>query len=407
MKVLFWLDVGFDRHGPSVHLLKTIIEETIRAGNEVAVILRNTGGTDPNIPKELAEYDGLTFEVYKDTEQQKGAFVKRYLGDVSYYFKTRKLAERHKDADVVFLQSCYLPLVPICIIHKKLKMPVLFNVQNIFPIDAGVLGMLPTKGIKCIPYNILRKLQQSAYQKSECVVTISEDMRTTLLQEKTKSDSLAVVYNWSYSDEAAIISEDENLFLMDNPNFKDKFRVVFAGNMGAMVNPNIIADAAEKLLGEKEIQFIIIGGGNNMQKLQKLARNKRLPNMAFFPYQPEEYARHNYAMANVNINALPQGIIYTCMPSKTATMLNSSRPMVVAVETDSDYARILHEVDRCHVVDWNDTDGFADAILSIYKSGNLEDSSNSRDVFKKYCSVSNAKQYVKLLEATAEKGMRR
>ncbi len=397
MKFLYWLDIGFDRHGPSVHLLRAMIEESLKNGHEVAVITRSTGESDSDIPEKWTKCKKLYVEVVHDKEQQRGDFVRRYIGDVVYFCRSFKFLLKHKDADAVFLQSCYLPIVPIRMIHH-IRKPVLFNVQNIFPIDAGILGMLPTKNLKGIPYCILRKLQQSAYRHSDCVVTISEDMRKTLLNEKCRLDRLKVVYNWSYTDDAVIIPEEENLFLKDHPELLDKFRVVFAGNMGAMVNPVIIANAAEALLAYKDIQFVIIGAGNNMQKLKGLAKNKNLANMSFFPYQPEEYACHNYAMAHVNINALPGGIINTCMPSKTATMLNSARPMVVAVEADSDYARILREVDKCMIVDWDDSQGFADAILKLYKSGVREDSVNAREVFRSLFSVDNAKEYVNIME---------
>lgn len=403
MKFLYWLDVGFDRHGPSVHLLKAMIDESLKADHDVSVILRNTGGSDPDIPLEWKKNNNLHIEIVHDQEQEKGAFVRRYLDDIGYFFRSQKYLRKHKDVDVVFLQSCYLPIVPIWMIHR-LKEPVLFNVQNIFPIDAGVLGILPSHGVKGIPYRILRKLQQMAYRKSDCVVTISEDMRKTLLDECCEPETLKVVYNWSYGDNAVVIPEDNNLFLRDHPIFIGKYRVVFAGNMGAMVNPQIIADAAEKLMPYKDIVFIIIGAGNNMQKLNTLANDKKLSNMHFFPYQPEEYARHNYAMAHVNINALPQGIIYTCMPSKTATMLNAAKPMVVAVETNSDYARILQEVEKCTVVNCDDVDGFAQAILSKYQSADRQDSANSREVFRKYCSYENARSYVRYMEETAVRG---
>lgn len=400
MKIIFWLGIGFDRHGPSVHLLKSMMEECLLAGHSVVVIEQNTGGNNPDIPIELQKYDRITTEVYKMPTQQKGAFLKSYIYHVGYYYKTQKFLYKHKDADVVFLQSCYLPIVPINMIHR-MGVPVLFNVQNIFPIDAGILGMLPTKGLKGIPYHILRKVQQKAYGKADLNVTISEDMRKTLLTEKAPEDKLEVIYNWSYSDDTAIIPDKENLFLKQHREFMAKFRVVFAGNLGAMVNPTIFAEAAERLKAYKDIVFIIIGDGNNMNKLKNMVREKGIDNVAFFGYQPEEFARHNYAMAHVNINALPQGIITTCMPSKTATMLNAAKPMVVAVEKDSDYAKILCEVDKCTVVDWNDVEGFADAILNIYHQGGRPDSNNSREVFRKKCSTENAKQYVRLLEKTA------
>lgn len=402
MNILFVLYIGFDKHGPSVHLLKGIIDNCLKRGHSVRIIARNRGGSDPDVPTELQDYENIHFDVVQDTILEKGALVKRYMEDVRYAYRCQKIYKQYKDTDAVFLQSNSSPLFPLKLLKRTLKAPILFNVQNIFPIDAGVLHKLPTKGIKGIPYQLFRKMQQKAYDTSDVMVTISEDMKETLIREKVPADRIRVVYNWSYCDEATDIPDEDNLFLRDHPKFNDKFRVVFAGNLGAMVNPVIFAEAAEKLMKYTDIQFIIIGDGNNMRKLKELAEGKGLTNMEFFPYQPEEYARHNYAMAHVNINALPKGIITTCMPSKTATMLNAARPMVVAVEENSDYARILRKVDKCTVVDWNDNQGFTDAILKLYKSKWKIKSENAIEVFKHLCSVDNAKKYVDILEELAQ-----
>lgn len=362
------------------------------------MIVRNRGGEEPNVSAELQGYSNFHCDIIYDSKLEKGALVKRYIEDIRYAYRCQKLYKQYIDTEVVFLQSNTSPIFAIHLLKKTLKAPILFNVQNIFPIDAGILHMLPTKGLKGIPYRIFRKMQQRAYKMADAVVTISEDMKRTLLNEKVSADKLKVVYNWSYGDDAVVIPDEKNLFLHDHPEFMNKFRVVFAGNLGAMVNPDIFAEAAERLRNYYDIQFIIIGDGNNMQKLKCMAKERRLTNIAFFPYQPEEYACHNYAMAHVNINALPKGIITTCMPSKTATMLNAARPMVVAVEKNSDYANILRKVDKCVVVDWDDKQGFTDAILAMYKSGIKTESSNARDVFRNLCSVDNAKKYVDIME---------
>lgn len=398
MKILFWLGIGFDRHGPSVHLLKEMIEECLIAGHDVVMIVRRTGGVDPNIPLELQKYDHLICEVVNDKEQKKNALVRRYFEDIRYFFRCRSILKKHRDTDVVFLQSCTAPIFPIQIVHRILKKPVLFNVQNIFPNDALALGKLSLHGIKGIAFHVFRKMQRIAYEKAESIVTISEDMKKTLIGEGVPEKKIRVIYNWSYSDDEIEIEDNDNLFLQDHKDEKEKFRVVFAGNLGAMVNVNLFAEAAKELKSQSDIQFIIIGGGNNMSCLQRLAEENNLSNMSFYTYQPESYAKHNYAMANVNINALPRGIIYTCMPSKTATMLNSARPMVVAVEKDSDYAGMLGEVDLCTVVDVDDVQGFVNAILEFYNNKDLRHSNNARVLFKKYCSCKNAQQYVNALE---------
>lgn len=397
MKILFWLNIGFDRHGPSVHLLKDVIEESLKMGHEAVVILRNTDGPYGDIPEELAEYKGLTVEVIHEKQQIKSAFAKRFLEDILFFIKCRGILKKHKDIDSIFLQSCYLPLVPVLMNRLYFNRPMLINVQNIFPIDAGVLNIIPTKGISSLPYKFINVLQKKAYDMVNRIITISKDMEETLVKEGADREKIDVVYNWSYDDAPVTISNKDNHFLNVYPEHKSAFRVVFAGNMGLMVNPDIIAYAAEKLKVNDDIHFIVIGDGNNLNRLKNLAMNKNLTNMFFYGYQPEEFAKHNYAMADVNINALPSGIITTCLPSKTATMMNACRPMVVAVEKDSSYAGILQEVDKSIVVDCDDYQGFCEAILYFYNVGRGEYSYNSHDVFKKYFSQNNAKKYVNAL----------
>lgn len=399
MNILFVLYIGFDTHGPSVHLLTEIIEQSLIAGHNVNMIVRNRGGENPDIPVELQKYDNLHCDIIYDSKLEKGALVKRYFEDILYAFKCRKIYKKYKNTDVVFLQSHTSPLFSVTLLKRTLKKPILFNVQNIFPIDANVLGKLPETGIKGIVYKVFRKMQQLAYKKADRLVTISGDMKEVLLGEKVPENKLDVVHNWSYSDDILDIPDDENITIKALNIDKSKYKVVFAGNLGAMVDANLIADAAEFLKDEKDIHFYIIGGGNNMQVLKDLAAEKQLENMSFFGYLPIEHAPHNYAMANVNINALPKKIITTCMPSKTAIMLNSARPMVVAVEKDSHYAKMLSEVDKCIVVDVGDSKGFANAILNFYNNRVTDSSENSREIFAKHCSKDNAKKYVEILES--------
>lgn len=398
MNLLFVLYIGFDKTGPSVHLLTDIIEQSLIAGHSVNMIVRNRGGEDPDIPVRLKNYENLHCDIIYDTPLEKGALVKRYFEDIRYAFKCRKIYKRYKNIDVIFLQSHTSPLFSLSLLKRTLKKPVLFNVQNIFPIDALVLNKLSAKGFKGAAFIIFRKMQQMAYAKADRIVTISEDMKQTLMKEKVPEEKLDVVYNWSYSDDVLDIPDEDNLFLKANDVDLSKYRVVFAGNLGAMVNASLIADAAEIISKEKNIHFYIIGGGNNMASLKDSVKKKNLANVSFYPYQPIEYAPHNYAMAHVNINALPRGIITTCMPSKTATMLNSARPMVISVEKDSAYAELLNKVDKCTVVDADDVEGFAQAILDNYYDHITENSVNARDVFLQMCSREHAKEYVRIME---------
>lgn len=409
MTVLFILDMGFDSIGPSVHLMADIIEQTLIAGHNVRLISRNRGGTEPDMPTQLQKYaetQQLVQEIIYDKSVKKSAYFKRYIDDILYCFRCRKKYKRYRDVDVVFLQSCTSPLFPITLIHQTLHRPVLFNVQNIFPIDALAIHKLSQHGIKGLAFYMFRKMQQLAYQRADYIVTISEDMKKTLIGEKVPENKIDVICNWGYTDVAKKIPDSENLFLKNHPEAQRKFRVVFSGNMGAQVNAELIAESAELLKQYEEIHFFIIGDGANMPKLKQMAKDKNLQNMSFYPYQPPEFAPHNYAMAHVGINALPKGIVYTCMPSKTAQMLNAARPIVSSIEKDSWLASILMSVDKSVVVDVDDSIAFSQEIVNIYENKNWKDSSNARAVCRQLCSKENAKIYVTMLENTAKRVVR-
>ena len=398
MKFLFVLYIGFDMPGPSVHLLTDIIEQCLLRGHTVEMIVRDRGGLASDVPQILQKYDKLHCHVIHDNKLEKSALVKRYLEDICYAFRCRKIYRMICNVDAVFLQSCTSPLFPVMLLKHTIHKPILFNVQNIFPIDALVLGKLKKNGIKGIAFRVFRVMQRMAYRRSDKIVTICKDMEKTLREEGVPQNKLEVIYNWSYSDEAFDIPDENNLFLKKYRPDSSLFRVVFAGNLGTMVNVQLIADAAEMVQCEPKIHFFIIGDGNNMPVLKRLVREKKLTNISFFPYQPVEFAPHNYAMAHVNINALPKGIVYTCMPSKTATMLNCARPMVISLEKSSELAKIFASVDMCTVVDVNDTQAFAEAILHNYRDKNVKDSKNARQVFKQICSKKNAEKYVDEME---------
>ena len=296
------------------------------------------------------------------------------------------------DIDVIFLQSnnnAYLPVK----IANKLHIPIIYNVQDIFPIDAMVIGKLSKYNPAFI---VARSLQDKAYKKATRIVTISEDLKKTI-QNEGRQD-VDVIYNWSYQNEAYDIPDEKNHFLISNNILRaDGFRVVYAGNVGQMMDAEMLVQTAKKLESYKDIVFYVIGEGSGLKRLKARVKELGLINVRFFCRQPMEYAQDNYCAADVNINPVPKGVMYTCMPSKTATCLLSEKPTVVSMDLDSDMAKRLSTVDQWSVVAPGDSDSMANEILKIYKNGSCR-SNNAAKFLDELGPVENAKIYVKILE---------
>ena len=390
MNICLWSGASFEEWYSSYHLMHRLIREMINAGHNVSLVQVQKG--DGRLPVDLRDEPHLKVYNVIQKPAAKSNFVFRYIKGFQYYLESGKVVKSLSDIDVIFLQSNNNAYIPVKIANK-LHIPVVYNVQDIFPIDAMVIGKLS----KANPvFIITRLLQSKAYKKATRVVTISKDLKKTIQNEGRKD--VDVIYNWSYQNEAYNIPADKNHFLINDNIKRDTcFRVVYAGNVGQMMDAEMLVQTAKKLESYKDIVFYVIGDGSGLNRLKARTKELGLINVRFYGRQPMEYAQDNYCAADVNINPVPKGVIYTCMPSKTATCLLSEKPTVVSMDLDSDMARRLNTVDQWSVVAPGDSDSMAEEILKVYKNGSRK-SNNAARFLSELGPVENAKLYVKILE---------
>ena len=397
MNVCVWSGSSFEQPYASYHLMEGLVNALLDAGHQVWLVQmrRSTGA----MPDSLMGKSGLHIIDIPWQDPEKTAFARRYLRSIEYYKTCEKEIRKIPGLDVVFLQSNTVAYFPVMFCRRR-KLPVVFNVQDIFPADALVTGMLKASHPA---YIVSRWMQKTAYRKANRVVTISEDLKKTLVAEGRKD--VDVVYNWSYQNEPYRIEDKDNHFLSTyGIRRSDGFRVVYAGNVGKMMDADTLIQVAAYLKEYPEIKFYIIGNGSNLCVLKQKAQEQKLENLLFFPPQPMEYAPDNYCMADMNINPVPKGVMYTCMPSKTNTCLLSQKPTVTAMDLDSDMAKRLSRVDQWTVVAAGDAKAMADAILKQYQSGNWEVySQNAGEFMRSLGPVENAGQYVRILEEAANR----
>ena len=390
MNICLWSGASFEDWYSSYHLMHRLITELVNAGHYVSLV--QVQKRDGKLPDDLVNEPRLKVYNIIQKPAAKSNFIYRYIKGFQYYSESSKVIKSLSDIDVIFLQSNNNAYIPVKIANK-LHIPIVYNVQDIFPIDAMVIGKLSKTNPAFI---IARSLQSKAYKKSTRVVTISEDLKKTI--QKEGRQDVDVIYNWSYQNEAYDISDEKNHFLISNNIQRtDGFRVVYAGNVGQMMDAEMLVQTAKKLESYEDIVFYVIGEGSGLNNLKTRTEELGLKNVRFYGRQPMEYAQDNYCAADVNINPVPQGVMYTCMPSKTATCLLSEKPTVVSMDLDSDMAKRLGTVDQWSVVAPGDFESMANEILKIYKNGSRR-SNNAARFLAELGPVENAKLYVNILE---------
>ena len=387
MKVLFWMFIGFDQHATSEHLLSAVIEQLCRLGHSVHIIQKKTGGSLPAIPDNLSEYP-LTTDAIEFQAVDKGNFVARYLAEVKYIKKCKKYID--SDYDAVFIQSNSEAGFAIRTVKKKApKAFVTFNVQDVFPYNAVFSGSIKKDGIV---FKVLAAVQRYGYKHSDRIITISEDMKNTLVADGVENEKVEVVYNWSYQDE---IYENLDLNLvshMFNPNY---FNVVYAGNIGVMQNVDLLIEAAKLMKKDTSVWFHIIGNGVYKEKLEYRAKEYGIKNISFWPMQPPELAPLIYNAADVNVIPLIKDVYRTALPSKTATCLACQKPIIFAIGKESQFGKRIVEETDCLVVESDRADELVNAIR---QSMDLSEDKKEGQFFIKHCNKTvNSSKYAHLI----------
>ena len=388
MNVLFWMSGYFDRHMTSEHLLIAIIKRLIEQGNTVHIIQKSTGGELPSIPEELnSSLISSTDIPYKI--QNKSNFVTRYLNDFKYIWDCKKAIKGNYDA--VFIQSSPVLGLAAWVINKTLKKNpiVTINVQDIFPYNLSFSGGLKNSSPV---FKILAAEQRYGYKHSDHVITISEDMKDTLVADGVDADKVEVIYNWSYQDEPYENVDTAPVSHMFKPKH---FNVVYAGNIGVMQNVDILVEAAKLMKNDTDVWFHVIGNGVYKEKLEARVKEYGIPNISFWPMQPPELAPVIYSTADVNVIPLVKNVYKTALPSKTATCLACGKPIIFAIGKDCRFASRVMEEAGCPVVE---ADRAEELVAEINALKCRKINIDTKQFFLENCAMStNSEKYAEII----------
>lgn len=372
MKVLFLLAYYNPETAASIYLFENTIEALVQHGHKVELICPIPGrGVERTVNREfrhkLEEYQMdrklhiRRFKMYMEGKGTIGRFVRYFFCCIKYYL----IGCRCKDVDVIFSESTPPILgATAALIKRRLKVPLVYNLQDIFP-DSLVLTGISSKS--SIAWKIGRKIEDFTYKHSDHIITISKDFKENILEKGVEDKKISVVYNWV--DEKAVVNIDrEDNKLFDKYGLdRDKFYVTYCGNIGLSQNMEMLCRAAEQLQAFNEIGFVLVGNGAYKDELEHTIKEKNLSNITLIPFQPYEDISHVFSLGDVSLVISKPGTGNGCVPSKTWSIMSASRP-VLANFDESELQSII-EGNRCGVFTLaGDEKAFVDAIKDLYNN---------------------------------------
>jgi len=401
MRVLIFMSGGFDTYGPSRHLYNALIEDLLGKGHSVHLIESHSTGKDPDAPENLRKHPHFSYETVPAAVVDKKAFVKRYLGGVKYCFDCIPVLKKQKGFDVMMVQSC--PWAPFAVSFAKryVKIPTVWNIQDMFPGASIANGVMKQKWMQKFFY----LFQKIAYKQADHISVISDDMKQKVIEQGVPTDKITVVPDWYDDKSVKEIPWEENLFVKKYAMKKDIFYVQYAGTMGFNFDYRMVIEVASLLKEHKDIVFQMIGFGSQKDDFMAAVQARGLENIVFLPIEPQEMVPHVYSACSVCLIPLPKGVIGNSVPSKAGLLMACGRVIVNSVDENSAYYKMFEREQVGVCASNTDPKAVAMAILKMKENPELRKqyAENARKFsLGFYARTVNTQKHINLLEKLAE-----
>jgi len=294
----------------------------------------------------------------------------RYLlCNLKHYNRGKKA----KDIDVIMAGSTPPTQGVLCAkVKKKLSkrygrpVPFIYNLQDIFP-DSLVTAKMTKKG--SLIWKLGRKIEDYTYKSADRIIVISEDFKRNIMEKGVPEEKIVVIPNWVNTENVYPVAREDNILFDRLSLDREKFYIVYSGNLGHSQNLRMLLDAAKELREPlPDLCFVLIGEGAARDEIAAAIENEKSDNVLLFPFQPYEDIAHVFSLGDAGLIISKSGIGQSSVPSKTFGIMAAERPVLASFDLDSELVRLIEGTGCGVCAAADDKEAFKAAIESLYEN---------------------------------------
>jgi len=345
--------------------LRDLSNELVSQGHDVTVLVASPG---LDAPYKFEVLGGLRVLRLKTPATKDRGYVARTLGEfwmpfaMLKGFKHSPLSDELWDAVVWYSPSIFLgPLVKA--LKSKSRCPSYLIVRDIFPEWAADMGLM-SRGSPFLFFKLI-----AAYQYSIAdVIGIQSKGNAVYFQRWVKSSNrrLEVLHNWlAPARDVGCTIDISQSALAGRKIF------VYAGNMGVAQGMDVVVDLAQFFKNDRNVGFVLVGRGSEVDKLKSMVAHKALENVLFFEEIDPSEIPSLYAQCDVGLVLLDARHRSHNVPGKFLTYMQAGLPVLAAVNAGNDLIGLIDEsqVGRaCEAADLNKLFASAKELLAQVQS---------------------------------------
>ncbi len=315
---------------PTANLAASLAEHRAAKGDQVTVIASRGGYVKESQDAGSSQDQNLRVRRIWTPQLGKASHLKRLTDYGCFYLGTawRMLTMRRQDVIVCLTTPPMIAWTGVLhrLFRRKARV-VLWN-MDCYPEAAERYDVIREGGLAS---RGLRWMNRRLFKRLSDVVSLDHAMQNLLMSAYApakRPPQATVIPNWEPLTFFPADANPEPWQKAEELGLKDKFVVLYSGNMGVGHRFDTVLDAAEALQQEPVV-FLFVGGGKRYDEIAEQAKARGLSNVVMHPYVKEKSETINVmASASCSLITLNDIALGVMSPSKVHANLARALPVI-------------------------------------------------------------------------------
>ena len=214
---------------------------------------------------------------------------------------------------------------------------------------------------------LLNKIEKYLYEKSDVVSSISYNMVDRIKKKAPKT------IPEFFPDWVDVNFINPNNYKQHKYISKEKFTILYSGNIGQKQNWDIYVSLSKKLSVHLDIEMVLVGEGAYKSELLSTIKKEGL--LGFVKhYDPIPYEDLSDLLCSADMHVLFQksDVSDSVMPSKILGMMSSSKPSIITGDLNSEVAKHFSLSQKWGFYSNDNEDLILNNIIKIKEDKNLQ-----------------------------------
>jgi glycosyltransferase involved in cell wall biosynthesis len=265
-------------------------------------------------------------------------------------------------------------------VSRIYRRPFVFEIRDLWPDSIVAVGAMKEGWI----IRMIRRVEQFLYRRADLIITVTSSFRDILIGRGIDGGKIVVVTNGI--DTRQLTPGPASAALRHRLGLEDKSVVSYIGTVGMAHGLQMILDAADRMRDRRrDVHFLIVGSGAELQELRDQAAQRKLTNVTFVGRVAHAEVIEYWRLSDVTLVLLKNTPLFrTVIPSKIFEAMATGTPIITNVRGEVQI--ILEPLGCAEMIEPDDLPALVEAIERL-----LNDPGRRRELSA--AAIAGAKKY--------------